>query len=358
MLAMYRLFQFLKTGETKIVGDSGFVVHDVYMTINNTNKNILIFICACVVLIASIYFSTHKSTPVVTTPVTTASTTTETIPGYKNTTYTVDGQLVTFVNGVSVVPSVNPDSDASITTQYFGDEATGDINGDGTPDIAFVITQNGGGSGTFYYAVAAIKTADGYQGTNAVLLGDRILPQSVQIQNGEVIVNYEDRNPTAVMTTPPSIPVTRYFKLSGVTLTEVSNPSAVSISYKNTQYGFNFTLPSDWTGYTIVKNTWTGNPLTSGTKKQTGPKLLIRNPKWTEANHYEDIPVLVFTLAQWKSYAAENFAVSAAPIPATELGRNNTYVFALPPRWDFDYSTGYQEADTIVQSNPLTPFNL
>jgi hypothetical protein len=80
---------------------------------------------------------------------------------------------------------------------------------------------------------------------------------------------------------------------------------------------------------------------------------LIRNPKWTATAPYEDLPVLVFTLAQWDSYVAEKFSVSAAPIQATELARNNAYVFALPPRWDFDYSTGVKEAEDIIASKPL-----
>ena len=67
---------------------------------------------------------------------------------------------------------------------------------------------------------------------------------------------------------------------------------------------------------------------------------------------------MVFTLAQWNSYIAEDFAVSAAPILATELGRNNKYVFALSPRWDFDYSFGFQEAESILQGKPLHPFSL
>lgn len=134
-------------------------------------------------------------------------------------------------------------------------------------------------------------------------------------------------------------------------------PATTSVTYNNTDYGFTFSLPLDWKGYSIVKNTWNGQPLNS-TPAQTGPKLLIRNPNWTEATHYEDIPIMVFTISQWNSYVAENFATSAAPFPAAELGRNNIYVFAIPPRWDFDYSQGYQEADTIVNSKSLHPFNL
>ena len=128
--------------------------------------------------------------------------------------------------------------------------------------------------------------------------------------------------------------------------------------YSNPDFGFTFALPDSWKGYSIVNNTWQGNPLTATSSKQAGPKLLIRNQKWTSALPYEDIPVMVFTVAQWNSYVAGNFSVSAAPILATELGRNNLYVFTFPPRWDFDYSEGYQEAQDIIKSNPLKTFNV
>jgi hypothetical protein len=131
-----------------------------------------------------------------------------------------------------------------------------------------------------------------------------------------------------------------------------------ALTYKNIDYGFTFSLPDDWKGYSIVQNTWQGNPLTTATANETGPKLLIRNPKWTPAVHYEDIPIMIFSLAQWNSYTAGNFAVSAAPINASELARNNSYVFALPPRWDFDYSEGFAEAENILKSNPLKVFDI
>jgi hypothetical protein len=133
--------------------------------------------------------------------------------------------------------------------------------------------------------------------------------------------------------------------------------SDTSITYKNTDYGFNFSLPADWQGYSVVNETWEGTALGS-TTAQNGPKLLIRNPKWTTSAPYEDLPILVFTIPQWNAYLAEAFAVSAAPIKATELGRNNKYVFALPPRWDFDYSLGYIEAEDIISRNPLHAFNI
>jgi hypothetical protein len=130
-----------------------------------------------------------------------------------------------------------------------------------------------------------------------------------------------------------------------------------TLVYNNRDYGFDFTLPISWQGYSVVKTVWKGTPLTN-TSTQSGPKILIRNPKWTESKPYEDMPVLVFTSAQWASYQKENFFISAAPIKASELGANNKYIFALPARWDFDYSEGYKEAQYIIKGNPLRAFNI
>lgn len=87
---------------------------------------------------------------------------------------------------------------------YFGNEAVGDLNGDGLEDKAFLIVQNSEGSGTFYYAVASIKTESGYKNTNAFLVGDRIAPQSTNIIAREIHVNYAERRQGEPMTTPPS----------------------------------------------------------------------------------------------------------------------------------------------------------
>ena len=150
-----------------------------------------------------------------------------------------------------------------------------------------------------------------------------------------------------------------YSKSKNLPSTNEPTPTLnTSLTYNNADFGFTFSLPENWKGYSIVNNTWEGSSLKATGTKQTGPKLLIRNPKWTQALPYQDIPVMVFTIEQWNSYIAEDFSVSAAPILASELGRNNVYVFALPARWDFDYSEGYQEAQNIIKSNPLDAFNV
>jgi hypothetical protein len=139
---------------------------------------------------------------------------------YKDSTYLVEGKPVTLTNGESEAEAA-PGSASSVVTKIFGNEAEGDLNGDGVSDIAFVLTQSAGGSGTFYYVVAGLKGDTGYTGTNAVLLGDRIAPQTTQIKDGELIVNYADRSPGEPMSAPPSVGVSKYLKVEGGALVEV-----------------------------------------------------------------------------------------------------------------------------------------
>ncbi len=136
-------------------------------------------------------------------------------------TYVINGQPVTLVGGRAETPAA-PGSSATVETRYFGNVATGDLNGDGLPDVAFLLTQTTGGSGTFYYVVATLVAADGsYRGTNAVLLGDRIAPQTTEIRNGELIVNYAERAAGESMTARPSLGVSKYLKVVNGQLVEV-----------------------------------------------------------------------------------------------------------------------------------------
>jgi len=101
------------------------------------------------------------------------------------------------------------------------------LNGDAVPDAALMMTQDAGGTGTFYYVAAALAMPQGTRGTNALYLGDRIAPQNISIQNGEIVVNYADRSPGEPMTAQPSVGVTRYFKIdASSTLIEVSSSVA------------------------------------------------------------------------------------------------------------------------------------
>ncbi|MEK7631059.1 MAG: META domain-containing protein [Patescibacteria group bacterium] len=123
---------------------------------------------------------------------------------YKNSTYLIDGQYVTLKDGVSEV-SAAPGSATMITTRYFGNAVEADLDNDGDADTAFLVTHNTGGSGTFYYLVGAIKEVSGYRGTSGVLIGDRIAPQTTEYRNGNVIVNYADRERGEPMTAEPTV---------------------------------------------------------------------------------------------------------------------------------------------------------
>ena len=112
---------------------------------------------------------------------------------YKNAAYMVDGRRITLKNGVSEIEAT-PGSASKIVTRYFGKEVRKDLDGDGREDIMFLLTQETGGSGTFFYVVAALNTPAGYVGTQGFLLGDRIAPQTTESGSGKIIVvNYTDR---------------------------------------------------------------------------------------------------------------------------------------------------------------------
>jgi hypothetical protein len=110
-----------------------------------------------------------------------------------------------------------------ITTKYFGNEVNADLNGDGREDVAFILTQDGGGSGTFYYAVAALNTPEGYVGSDGYLLGDRVAPQATNMsqnpnQKYVVVFNYAERAPGEPMTARPSMGKSVYLKLDTQTM--------------------------------------------------------------------------------------------------------------------------------------------
>lgn len=138
---------------------------------------------------------------------------------YKDAGYEVGGRWLRLTNGVSEIEPA-PGSASKVVTRYFGNEARGDLNGDGVEDVGFLVSQTAGGSGTFYYAVAALRTSEGWVGTNGVLLGDRVAPQTTQIENGLLVVNYAERRAGEPMSTQPSQGVTKRLRVAGGKLVE------------------------------------------------------------------------------------------------------------------------------------------
>lgn len=163
---------------------------------------VLLALCAIVPLLFVIMKNKKSDTPIVETPIVEEKPVAPKTP--KNIIYTIDGQQYTLTNGKVEIPSA-PGSASMTTVSVFGEPVYGDLDADGDEDAAVLLTMSGGGSGTFYYAVLAQKTDTTYISTNALLLGDRIAPQTVEIHDGRAVYNYAERRADEPMTTVPSI---------------------------------------------------------------------------------------------------------------------------------------------------------
>jgi hypothetical protein len=130
---------------------------------------------------------------------------------------------------------------------------------------------------------------------------------------------------------------------------------AGEIVYENRQYGFRFSLPRSWEGYAVVTERWEGiAPGPQGDRVvETGPVIRIRHPRWTAERPRQDIPIMVFTLAQWEALQRREFHIGAAPVGPTELGRGRRYVFALPARYNYASPEGWEEVEEILRQRPL-----
>lgn len=161
----------------------------------DSNK-LIISIVVILVLAAAIYFIINKSN---------TKSGIVAVNDYKNDSYVIDGATVKLTNGYAETEAA-PGSATKIVTKFFGNELKKDLDGDGREDVAFIITQDMGGSGTFFYVVANLDTLTGHKVSDAVLLGDRIAPQTIESGEGRsIIVNYLDRAHGEAMSVDPSV---------------------------------------------------------------------------------------------------------------------------------------------------------
>lgn len=128
----------------------------------------------------------------------------------KTATYLIAGDRVTLGGG------------GSGSVEAFGEASYGDVNADGTEDAALFLVQKTEGSGTFYYAVAALNERGSAVGTTAVFLGDRIAPQTISVTGGTIVATYADRAAGEPMTTPPSVGIRRTLMVQNLVLQDVA----------------------------------------------------------------------------------------------------------------------------------------
>lgn len=121
-----------------------------------------------------------------------------------DTTYIISGQTY-LLSGGKVEKEIAPDSSSKEKVAIWGTPVVGDLDADGDMDAVSFLTQELGGSGTLYFVAIAVNENGIYKGTNAMLLGDRIAPQTIEIRDGRAVVNYAVRNANEAFTTPPSV---------------------------------------------------------------------------------------------------------------------------------------------------------
>jgi hypothetical protein len=137
--------------------------------------------------------------------------------GPRNTSYVIEGRRVLLRDGLAETEAA-PGSASTITTRHVGHELKTDLDGDGREDVAFLLTQEGGGSGTFFYVVGALATDRGYIGSDGYPLGDRIAPQAIEPSKNPrhenvIVVSYADREAGEPMSAPPSVGKSVHLKL-------------------------------------------------------------------------------------------------------------------------------------------------
>lgn len=138
----------------------------------------------------------------------------------KNGIYTIDDKKFKLAAGVAEKETI-PGSASEDIVKIFGEPVYGDINSDGEKEAVVFLSMQSGGSGTFFYVVAASKIDNVYVGGNTVFLGDRIVPKGIDIaSDGAVNVRYVDRKEGEPMTAIPSVNMSKRLAIESGVLME------------------------------------------------------------------------------------------------------------------------------------------
>jgi len=155
----------------------------------------------------------------------------------QNTSYIIDGKTIPLKDG-RYEEVLMPTSVTKIEVAIFGEPIYSDLDGDGDDDASLYLTYNAGGSETFYYLAVSINNDNTYIGTEAMLLGDRIAPQNINVSHEIVMANYADKNIDEPMTTSPSVGKTLYAYIKDAQLVQIFvSGTNESVYFGNLMYG-------------------------------------------------------------------------------------------------------------------------
>lgn len=118
---------------------------------------------------------------------------------YRNATFRIDNEDVKLSSGERAVQAA-PSSATQHVTRVFGKPVGGRL--DSKPAAAVFLADEPGGSGIFNYVAVAFSDCSK---TNAVFLGDRIMPRSIVFHGCSIVVTYLDRNLDEPMAAIPKV---------------------------------------------------------------------------------------------------------------------------------------------------------
>jgi hypothetical protein len=140
-------------------------------------------------------------------------------PDPSNATFIVEGEQIALSGGRNE-KKITPESALVEETVILDKFAYGDVNADGKEDTALLLARFGGGSGTFIYLAAFISGPVTYRGSEAIFIGDRVVPQSISVSGNTVTVKYLDRAPGEAFAAEPTVVTSKVFIYSDGTFQE------------------------------------------------------------------------------------------------------------------------------------------
>lgn len=132
----------------------------------------------------------------------------------RNARFQIEDRVVALRAGRAASPAA-PGSATLARTRILEPIVHGDLDADGDTDAVLWLLDAPGGSGSFLYLATAMREGDGYLGSAAIFVGDRLVPGVIRIDNGVVRADYQDRRPAQAMAAPPSVPRTAYLTWEG-----------------------------------------------------------------------------------------------------------------------------------------------
>jgi hypothetical protein len=109
--------------------------------------------------------------------------------------------------------AIMPGSASKTSVRLGVPKAVGDLNGDGEPDAAVVLVAQIGGAGTFFYLAALLNEEGRPRALPALLVGDRVVVESVVIQRSRIYVNMQSRAPDQSISEAPGVKARKEFRV-------------------------------------------------------------------------------------------------------------------------------------------------